>query len=106
MTSEFYEDADGKKKKRLVKYEYNLGFCMFCQLCTRDCPHGAITFDQSFENAVFDRSKLVKVLNHPGSHVEEKKIVKKPVAPAAPDAKPAAEKPAADASATAPAANA
>lgn len=115
VTSEFYEDADGKKKKRLVKYEYNLGCCMFCQLCTRACPHGAITFDQSFENAVFDRSKLVKVLNHPGSHVEEKKIVKKPVAPAAaaaspaaaPAAKPAAaEKPAADASATAPAANA
>ena len=78
------------------------------------CSDGAITFDQSFENAVFDRSKLVKVLNHPGSHVEEKKIVKKPVAPAAaaaspaaaPAAKPAAEKPAADASATAPAANA
>ena len=114
VTSEFYEDADGKKKKRLVKYEYNLGCCMFCQLCTRACPHGAITFDQSFENAVFDRSKLVKVLNHPGSHVEEKKIVKKPVAPAAAAAspaaataaKPAAEKPAADASATAPAANA
>ena len=87
---------------------------MFCQLCTHACPHGAITFDQSFENAVFDPSKLVKVLNHPGSHVEEKKIVKKPVAPAAaaaspaaaPAAKPAAEKPAADASATAPAANA
>lgn len=115
VTSEFYEDADGKKKKRLVKYEYNLGCCMFCQLCTRACPHGAITFDQSFENAVFDRSKLVKVLNHPGSHVEEKKIVKKPVAPAAAAASPAvasaakpaaAEKPAADASATAPAANA
>lgn len=30
VTSEFYEDADGKKKKRLVKYEYNLGCCMFC----------------------------------------------------------------------------
>ena len=27
----------------------------------------AITFDQSYENAVFDRSKLKKVLNHEGS---------------------------------------
>ena len=114
VTSELVTDEAGKKKKVLVKYRYDLGRCMFCQLCTRACPHGAITFDQSFENAVFDRSKLVKVLNHPGSHVEEKKIVKKPVAPAAaaaspaaaPAAKPAAEKPAADASATAPAANA
>lgn len=78
VTSEFYEDADGKKKKRLVKYEYNHGSCMFCQLCTRACPHDAIEFDQSFENAVFDRSKLIKVLNQPGSKVEEKKpVVKK-----------------------------
>ncbi len=82
ITSEFYEDEDGKKKKRLVKYEYNLGCCMFCQLCTRACPHGALEFDQSFENAVFDRAKLVKVLNQPGSKVVEKKIVKKAPAPA------------------------
>ena len=45
---------------------------MFCQLCTRACPHGAIEFDQSFENAVFDRTKLIKVLNHEGSKVQEK----------------------------------
>ena len=45
---------------------------MYCQLCTRACPHGAIEFDQSFENAVFDRTKLIKVLNHEGSKVQEK----------------------------------
>ena len=71
VTSEFYETPDGKKKKRLVKYEYNLGSCMFCQLCTRACPHGAITFDQSYENAVFDRAKLILTLNHEGSKVQE-----------------------------------
>ena len=86
VESEFYEDADGKKKKRLTRYEYNLGSCMFCQLCTRACPHGAITFDQSFENAVFDRARLGRGLNQPGSHVAEKPVVKKP-APAAPAAK-------------------
>ena len=72
IKSEFYETEDGKKKKRLVKYEYDHGACMFCQLCTRACPHGAIEFDQSFENAVFDRTKLVKVLNKEGSKVQEK----------------------------------
>ena len=72
VSSEFYETEDGKKKKRLVKYEYDLGCCMFCMLCTRACPHNAIEFDQSFENAVFDRSKLVQVLNHEGSKVAEK----------------------------------
>lgn len=93
VTSETYEDAEGKKKKRLAKYEYNLGSCMFCQLCTRACPHGAIAFDQSFENAVFDRSKLIKVLNQPGSKCEEKKVVRKPApaaAATAPATKPAA----------------
>ena len=35
-------------------------------------------FATDFEHAVFDRTKLVKTLNHPGSHVEEKK---KPAAP-------------------------
>ena len=50
---------------------------MFCQLCVNACPHGAITFDQNFEHAVFDRSKLLLTLNRPGSRVEEKK---KPVA--------------------------
>lgn len=77
VVSEMVETEDGKKKKQLVRYEYNLGCCMFCQLCTKACPHGAITFDQSFENAVFDRTKLVKVLNRPGSKVIEKKVVKK-----------------------------
>ena len=78
VTSEMIETEDGKKKKILAKYEYDLGSCMFCQLCVTACPHGAITFATDFEHAVFDRTKLVKTLNHPGSHVEEKK---KPAAP-------------------------
>jgi NADH-quinone oxidoreductase subunit I len=72
VNSEFYETEDGKKKKRLVKYEYDLGCCMFCMLCTRACPHNAIEFDQSFENAVFDRAKLIQVLNKEGSKLAEK----------------------------------
>lgn len=73
VTSETITTEDGKKKKILAKYEYNLGSCIFCQLCVNACPHNAITFDQVFEHAVFDRSKLILTLNHPGSHVEEKK---------------------------------
>ena len=71
VTSEMVE-VDGKKKKVLVRHEYNLGSCMFCNLCVLACPHDAITFDQSFENAVFDRSKLILQLNKPGSKVAEK----------------------------------
>ena len=73
VTSETIETEDGKKKKILAKYEYDLGACMFCQLCVNACPHDAITFDQNFEHAVFDRTKLVLRLNHAGSKVIEKK---------------------------------
>ena len=64
ITSEMTEDPEtGKKKKRLVKYEYDLGACMFCHLCVNACPHDAIRFSTAFEHAVFTRSKLVKTLN-------------------------------------------
>ena len=49
----------GKKKKKLDDYQYDLGDCMFCQLCVNACNFDAIEFTNDFENAVFDRSKLV-----------------------------------------------
>ena len=65
ITSETRETEDGKKKKVLLKYEYDLGACMFCQLCVNACPHDAIRFSNHFENAVFEREKLVMTLNEP-----------------------------------------
>lgn len=57
-------DAEtGKKKKILLRYQYDLGSCMFCQLCVNACPTGAIEFNTRFEHAVFDKGKLVKQLN-------------------------------------------
>lgn len=73
VVSETYEDEDGKKKKRLVRYEYDLGACMFCQLCVNACPHDAIRFSNDFENAVFQREKLYMVLNNEGSSCAPKK---------------------------------
>lgn len=49
----------GKKKRQLVDYQYDLGDCMFCELCVNACNFGAISFVNDFENSVFDRSKLV-----------------------------------------------
>jgi NADH-quinone oxidoreductase subunit I len=57
------DEVTGKKKKVLKKYQYDLGSCMFCQLCVNICPADAIKFDTTFEHAVFDKAKLVKVLN-------------------------------------------
>ena len=59
IKTEMVTTEDGKKKRRLVDYQYDLGDCMFCQLCVNACNFGAIEFVNDFENAVFDRSKLV-----------------------------------------------
>jgi len=71
------ETADGKKKKELDRYIYNLGTCTFCNLCVITCPSDAIVFSNNFENATFTRNKLVKQLNHEGSRLREKKPIKK-----------------------------
>lgn len=55
---------DGKKKKKLDRYIYDLGSCTFCQLCVTTCPTNAIEFNNDFEQAVFTREKLVKQLNY------------------------------------------
>ena len=52
-------EETGKKKRVLHDYQYDLGDCMFCQLCTNACNFDAIEFTNDFENAVFDRSQLV-----------------------------------------------
>ena len=55
---------DGKKKKKLDKYMYDLGSCTFCQLCVTNCPTDALEFSNDFEQAVFTRGKLLRKLNY------------------------------------------
>ena len=54
----------GTKKKKLVKYLYDLGSCTFCQLCVSGCPTDALEFSNDFGQAVFTRDALVKQLNY------------------------------------------
>ena len=63
------ETEEGKKKKQLEEYHYNLGMCTFCGICVKVCPSDAIEFSSEFELAVFDRNKLVNRLNKPGSEL-------------------------------------
>mgnify|MGYP005794862035 FL=1 len=64
ITTETVTDPEtGKSRRRLVRYEYDLGSCMFCHLCVNACPHDAIRFSTAFEHAVYTRDKLVKTLN-------------------------------------------
>ena len=64
IETKMVELPDGKKKRKLDKYMYDLGSCTFCQLCVLSCPHGAIEFSNDFEQAVFTRDKLVQQLNY------------------------------------------
>jgi len=40
-------------------------------LCIIACPTDAIKMSQDFEHSVFDRKKLTKILNKPGSKIRE-----------------------------------
>lgn len=66
------ELPDGKKKKRLDRWEYNHGMCTFCSLCIEACPSDAIKMDNGFEFSVYDRNNLIYNLNKPGSKLKEK----------------------------------
>jgi NADH-quinone oxidoreductase subunit I len=69
VISKTIEIAEGKKKRVLDKHIYHLGMCTFCNLCVKSCPSGALAMSQKFEHAVWDRAKLIKVLNQPGSQI-------------------------------------
>lgn len=64
-------NAEGKEVRVIDKHIYNLGMCTFCGLCVKTCPSDALEFSREFENAVFDRSKLIKTLNKPGSSLNK-----------------------------------
>ncbi len=66
------ETIDGKKKKVLDKWVYNLGLCTFCGQCIDACPQDAITMKNTFEHSVYNRNDLIKILNKPGSKLKEK----------------------------------
>jgi NADH-quinone oxidoreductase subunit I len=63
------DSPEGKKVRIIDKHIYHLSMCTFCGLCIKNCPSNAITWGQEFEHAVFDRSKLTKILNKPGSSI-------------------------------------
>ncbi len=69
VISDRIELPDGKKKRIIDKHIYHLSMCTFCNLCVKTCPSDALAWDQTFEHAVFDRSKLTKILNKPGSSI-------------------------------------
>lgn len=64
------DEETGKKKKIIDKHIYHFGMCTQCSLCVDACPSNAIEWAQNFENSVYDRTSLTRVLNKPGSKVK------------------------------------
>jgi NADH-quinone oxidoreductase subunit I len=63
--------AEGKEVRVIDKHIYHLGMCTFCGLCVKTCPSDALAFGHDFENAVFNKEKLTKILNKPGSSLKK-----------------------------------
>lgn len=64
LETKMVDTLAGTKKKKLVKYIYDLGSCTFCQLCVQNCPTHALDFSNDFEQATFTRQALVEQLNY------------------------------------------
>ncbi len=71
IITKFDINPEGKKKKAIDKFVYHLDMCTMCGLCVEACPSDAIKMAQTFEHSVYDRNKLIKVLNNPGSKIME-----------------------------------
>ena len=71
IITKFEMSPEGKKKKAIDSFIYRLEMCTLCNLCVAACPSDAIKMAPNFEHSVFDRSKLTKILNKPGSKIKE-----------------------------------
>lgn len=71
IITKFDSTPEGKKKKAIDTFVYHLELCTMCNLCVQACPSNAIIMEPNFEHSVYDRSKLTKKLNLPGSKVRE-----------------------------------
>ena len=71
IITKFDITPEGKKKKAIDTFIYHLELCTMCNLCIEACPTDAIKMAQNFEHSVFDRSRLTKKLNLPGSKIRE-----------------------------------
>jgi NADH-quinone oxidoreductase subunit I len=70
-------NEEGKPERIIDKHIYHLSMCTFCSLCVKSCPSNALAFSQEFEHAVFNRRKLTKILNKPGSLIKREPKVPK-----------------------------
>jgi NADH-quinone oxidoreductase subunit I len=53
---------DGKPKPKASKYIYNMGSCMYCNLCVESCAFAAIIMSDEYETGTENKASLIKDL--------------------------------------------
>ena len=71
IVTKFDITPEGKRKKAIDQFVYRLDMCTMCNMCVVACPSDAIIMANDFEHSVYDRTKLTKILNKPGSKVRD-----------------------------------
>ena len=51
-------ERDGKGKKVLTEYTFDISRCMFCGLCEDACPTPCLELTQDFELSLYDRRDM------------------------------------------------
>ena len=49
---------DGKPKPRASSYTYNMGSCIYCNLCVESCAFGAIIMSDDYETGTQNKADL------------------------------------------------
>jgi len=49
---------DGKPKPKAASYTYNMGSCIYCNLCVESCPFFAIVMSDDYETASENKADL------------------------------------------------
>ena len=63
ITTRTIVTPEGKNKRVLDQYIYDLGRCTFCEQCVDACNFEALRMTNRFENSEYDKQKLVRQLN-------------------------------------------
>jgi NADH-quinone oxidoreductase subunit I len=69
------ETSNGQKKKfHLVKFDIDMGKCLYCAECVFPCPTGCIHMTPNYETAIFDPEEFLQHFsNYSQSEAEELK---------------------------------
>lgn len=66
---------DGKPKPKAASYTYNMGSCIYCNLCVESCPFSAIIMSDDYETGTENKADLTLDLVAEKHELKGKKAV-------------------------------